>query len=143
MAFVVAFELPMLFTLLFFALITRLFFLWVVQGDWPFPKMDLAMYVLSFFARRFDRAFQEQEAIDVDPNLSWDSFNNSVHTNCTPQINKKASSKLILAQFLRIGFQQLKNPFTKRSTRITLRVYALASAVSKILVTFWGHLCYR
>jgi RsiW-degrading membrane proteinase PrsW (M82 family) len=48
MAFVVAFELPMLFTLLFFALITRVSFLWVFQGDWPFRKMDSAMYVLSF-----------------------------------------------------------------------------------------------
>jgi hypothetical protein len=53
MAFVVAFELPMLFTLLFFALDYQVILSVVVQGDWPFPKMDLVMYVLSSFARRF------------------------------------------------------------------------------------------
>jgi hypothetical protein len=45
---------------------------------------------------------------------------------------------LILAKFLCIGFQQLNNPFIKRSTRVVFRIYALASTVLKIIITFIG-----
>lgn len=37
----------LLITMLLFALIARLIFLWVFEDDWPFYKIDLALYVLS------------------------------------------------------------------------------------------------
>lgn len=78
----------------------------------------------------------EQEAIDIDPNTSWNSFNNPFRTNRTSRITKQATSKLILVQFLRIDYQQLNNPFIKQSTCVVFRVYALTSTVSKIIITF-------
>jgi hypothetical protein len=51
---------------------------------------------------------------------------------------RKPSSMLILASFLRIGFQQPNNPSIKRLTRVVFRIYALTSTVLNIIVTFIG-----